>query len=366
MFQRILAGLAVVAALAACTPAPAAAPDLDTLLDRWQRDTRVTGVSMAIARPGQLPWLRAAGLRDRDSRVPLTPGDLFQVGSITKAFVATVVLQLAEEGRLRLDEPLAAHLPGFPNARRVTLRHLLSHTSGIPHVSQLDGVDKTLIRDRGRRWTAEQVIGLVADQELLFPPGTGYAYSNTNYVLLGQVIQAVTGSSWAVEVRRRIIDPLRLTHTFVAGVDRVPPLVAGYYDLDNDGDTENATATPWPALDTFEGAAGAMVSTAADLMRFARALFEGPLLQPQSRKAMTAPGPHRSRHRGYGLGVEITRPDFQTLTWGHGGAEPGYRSQLLYLPDTATVIVVLVNEWHSNPMDLAELAIRLTRTGEPS
>jgi D-alanyl-D-alanine carboxypeptidase len=366
MIRRILLALLSIAALAACAPAPAAAANLQTLLERWQQDTKVTAVTMAVARPGGRPWLGAAGVRDRDTGAPLAPHDLFQIGSITKTFVATVVLQLAEEDRLSLDSPLGSYLPGFPGAERITIGQLLSHTSGIPDVAQAHGIDKALIRDRGRRWTTEQVLALVAHRDRLFRPGTAYRYSNTNYVLLGEVIEAVTGTSWAAQVHRRIIDPLRLTHTFIGGVDATPPLVAGYYDLDNDGDTENVTAQPWPALDTFEGAAGAIVSNAADLARFAHALFGGQLLQRETLQAMTTPGPYQSRHRGYGLGVEIVEPDFQTLTWGHGGAEPGFRSQLLYLPDSGVVIVVLANEWYANPLDLAELTMRLTRNGEPS
>lgn len=366
MIRRVLVPLLLIAALAACTPAPAAAPDPQTLLHRWQLDTKVTAVTMAVAPPGQPPWLGAAGVRDRETREPLAPTDPFLIGSITKTFVATVVLQLAEERRLSLDTPLASYLPGFPGASHITIRQLLSHTSGLPDVAQAHGLDKALIRDRDRRWTAEQVLALVADRDRLFPPGESYQYSNTNYVLLGQVIEAVTGTPWAAQVRRRIITPLRLTRTFIGGVDPVPSLVAGYYDLDNDGDTENVTATPWPALDTFEGAAGAIVSNAADLARFARALFDGRLLRPETLQAMTTPGPYHSRHRGYGLGVEIMQPDFHTLAWGHGGAEPGFRSQLLYLPDSRVVIVVLVNEWYANPLDLAELAMHLTRNGEPS
>lgn len=364
--RRFLATATLAGALVACTPAPAAAPDLATLLDSWQRSTETTGVVLAVAPPGTRPWVGAAGVRDRATRVPLAPGALFQVASITKMFVATVALQLADEGRLRLDDPLSRYVPAFPNAERITVRHLLNHSSGVPDVSQARGIDKLLIGDRDRRWTTGEVLALVVDREPVFPPGTGYAYSNTNYVLLGQVIETVAGSSWQAEVHRRIIDRLRLTRTYIGGFDRVPPTVAGYHDLDNDGDTENAYATGWPALNTFEGAAGAVVSTAPDLVRFARALFDGDLLRPESVQAMTTMGPHRSRHSGYGLGVEIALPDLRTVTWGHRGALPGFRSQLLYLPHSRTVIVVLADEWDANPTDLAELAMHLISNGEPS
>jgi D-alanyl-D-alanine carboxypeptidase len=179
-------------------------------------------------------------------------------------------------------------------------------------------------------------------------------------VLLGQVIEAVTGTSWAAEVRRRIIDPLWLRHTYVSGAEAVPGAVLpGYFDVDEDGDEENIeTGAPWPSLETTEGPAGAVVSTAADLAVFGGALFRGRLLSPAMLRQAVAEGPHHPRTSNYGLGVEVLRPDYRTTVWGHGGFTPGFRSALWYVPRQDLLVVVLANDSRANPQDLAELITR--------
>jgi D-alanyl-D-alanine carboxypeptidase len=287
----------------------------------------------------------------------------FRIASITKLFVATVVLQLAQENRLRLDDVLSRYVSSFPGGDRITLRHLLNHTSGVPDFELADGFGEGLLADRQRRWRTDEILALVTGVRPDFPPGTRYSYSNTGYVLLGEVIRAVTGATWAAEVRRRIIDPLHLVHTYVAGAEPVPGgVLPGFYDTDNDGDQENVeTGQPWPSLETAEGPASAIVSTAADLATFGAALFRGRLLAPASLRQMLSEGPHHPRNSNYGLGVEITRPDYRTTVWGHGGALPGFRSVLWYLPQRDMVIVVLANDWRANPQDLAELVLTSAR-----
>lgn len=148
----------------------------------------------------------------------------------------------------------------------------------------------------------------------------------------------------------------------MAGTERIPGgVVAGYFDADNDGDTRNIERGPWPALETTEGPAGAIVSTAGDVARFTSALFGGKLLTPGTVRAMVAEGPHHPRYFNYGLGVEIERPDRETVAWGHGGYLPGFRSVAWYVPEEQLTIVVLGNESRANPKDLAELAPRLVR-----
>lgn len=330
-----------------------AGPDLHQLLDRWRHRAGVPAATMVVDAPGRAPYATAAG-------TAVSVDAPFRVASITKLFVATVVLQLVEEGRLGLDDPLARHVSGFPRADRITIRQLLSHTAGVPDYGLADGFGRRLLADRNRRWRTDEVLALVAGARPDFAPGAGYRYSNTGYVLLGQVIDAVTGATWAAEIRRRIIEPLRLRHTFVAGAEPVPGgVLPGYFDADNDGDRENVeTGGPWPSLETSEGPAGAIVSTAPDLAAFGDALFHGRLLGPGSLRQMVAEGPHHPRNSNYGLGVEIARPDYRTTLWGHGGALPGFRSGLWYAPEHDVTVVVLANDYRANPLDLAELALR--------
>jgi D-alanyl-D-alanine carboxypeptidase len=333
---------------------------LPQMVERWRERAGVPAVTLAVDAPGRPLILTAAGTGLRDGGPPITVDAQFRVASITKLFVATVVLQLAQEGRLRLDDTLEQYVPSFPGGDRITLRHLLNHTSGVPDFELADHFGEGLLADRQRRWRTDEILALVANARPDFAPGTRYRYSNTGYVLLGEVIGALTGSTWAAEVRRRIINPLHLQHTHIAGAEPVPGgVLPGYFDTDNDGDEENIeTGRPWPSLETAEGSAGAIVSTAGDLAVFGGALFRGRLLSPQSLRDMLAEGPHHPRNSNYGLGVEISRPDYRTTVWGHGGALPGFRSTLWFVPHRDLVVVVLANDWRANPQDLAELALR--------
>ncbi len=356
--------LAITTGLAYHARADAAVPDagLQQILDRWRHRADLPAVTLAVDAPGRPLFAAAAGTAEGGGGAPVTVTAQFRAASITKLFVATVLLRLVEEGRLTLDDPLARHVPGYPGAERITIRHLLTHTSGVPDYGLTAGFGRRLLADRERRWHTDEILALVAGTRPDFPPGAGYRYSNTGYLLLGKVIDAVTGSTWAAEVRRRIIVPLGLRHTFVAGAEPVPGgVLPGYFDADNDGDRENVeTGGPWPALETTEGPAGAIVSTAPDFATFGSALFRGRLVSPASVRQMVSEGPHHPRNSNYGLGVEISRPDYRTVLWGHGGFVPGFRSVLWYAPQHDVTVAVLANDAHAHPQDLAELAIRAT------
>jgi D-alanyl-D-alanine carboxypeptidase len=368
MTRRILVGattLAVLLASGACQNSPVAEPGspspetLQVTLDTWRERADLPAVVLGVWDSGGGRWLGASGTPERAGTVGVTTDARFRIASITKVFVAVVVLQLVEEGRLGLDEPVFRYLAADA-PRHVTIRQLLNHTSGIPDYSMSDGFSKQLLEHRERRWTADEVLALVKDKESDFPPGTGYAYSNTDYILLGEVIKQVSGRSWSQEIRHRILEPLDLDSTYIAGAESMRgPVVPGYFDADNDGHVENVeTGGPWPALETSEGPAGAMVSTAADLVTFGHALFRGRLVQEPTLRAMVTEGPYHPRFSNYGLGLEIMRPDYRTTIWGHGGFLPGFKSALWYVPSRDAVIVVLANDARANPADLAELVMR--------
>ncbi len=358
----VLLAASMLALLGACAERDARggswSSDLRQTMDAWAHRSGAPSVVLSVQGPAGR-WTGATGGPRADDGPPAKPGDHFRIASITKTFVATVVLQLAAERRLRLDDPLATFLPDFPRADRITLRQLLNHTSGIPDYGQVEGFARSRLTDRDRTWTTDEVVALAAGRDPEFEPGAGYAYSNTDYVLLGEVIRVVTGTSWATQVRARILDPLHLTETYVAGAEPGPPVVPAYFDTDDDGTEENVeTGGPWPAQDSTEGAAGAMVSTADDLVTFADALFHGRLLDARMLAEMTTEARHHPRNSNYGLGLEIERSDYRTTTWGHGGFLPGFRSALRHLPEADLIVVVLVNDSRADASDLAELAYR--------
>lgn len=335
------------------------------MLDGWRVRAGIVGATIAVAVEDGPVWQAASGFSDRDSRSRLEPGAPFRVASITKTFVATVVLQLAQGGQLALDDPLAKYVPDAPHADGVEIRHLLGHTSGIPDPSQTYGFGaEPLLKDRGKRWSRAEILGLVKKQERNFSPGSKYSYSNTNYLLLGDVIEAATGSGWVEEVRKRIIVPLGLRSTYVSGAPgeagspaETGALVSGYYDVDDDTVAENLNIGPWTSFDSIQGPAGAMVSSAPDLVRFGSALFEGRLLSKPALAKMMSPR-YDGRYNGYGLGLEFKKPDFRNIVWAHTGAMPGFAASLVYLPKEKAVVAILANDGRSGPFHLTEVVQR--------
>ena len=332
---------------------------LQPMLDRWRQRAGIPAVTLAVDEPHRFD-VAASGTTERAGRSPITPDAQFRVASITKLFVATVVLQLVQEGRIRLDDHLTDYLPEFGQGNGATVRQLLNHTSGIPDYERVEGLNEDVVTHRDRRWSTQELLHLISDVRPEFPPGTDTSYSNTDYVLLGSVIERVTGATWAAQVRRRLLDPLGLRHTYVSGAEPVPGgVVPGYMDIDQDGREEKVeSGQGWPALDTTEAAAGAIVSTAADLAAFATALFHHRLLNAVTLQQMVTESPHHVRTSGYGLGVEVLRPDYRLTMLGHGGFTIGTRSALWYAPDADVVVAVLANDAQADPHDLAELVIR--------
>uniref|UniRef100_UPI003B63A0C4 serine hydrolase domain-containing protein n=1 Tax=Streptomyces sp. NRRL S-118 TaxID=1463881 RepID=UPI003B63A0C4 len=232
--------------------------------------------------------------------------DRFRAGSVTKTFIATVVLQLDAERRLRLDDTVASHLPGLlagPTGRRVTLRALLSHTSGLPDYTTSAGPAPT---------TAVEAVRSALAFRPPRPPGS-YAYANTNYAVLGMVVERVTGRSYATEARRRIINPLGLTGTSFPGARTALP--------DPHGVAYDARGRDVTALDPRgAGAAGELISTLDDLNRFYAALLGGRLLPPPQLRALLDTRP---AHGAYGLGIYPRTLSCGTTVWGHNGHIPG-------------------------------------------
>ncbi|MFD8547624.1 serine hydrolase domain-containing protein [Streptomyces sp. NPDC059649] len=286
------------------------------------------GAASLITRDGRFPASRfaTAGFADLRSRRRMTAADHFRAGSLTKPLVATVILQLVAERRLRLSDPAAGHLPrgvpvrgrnGGADLRKVTVRQLLDHTSGLFNYTQ----DPRLFRrlygpgfgaHRYDSHTPAELLRIALAHPPSAAPGTRYAYSNTNYLVLGLVIRAVTGHPYAAEIRRRILLPAGLDQTSFPGTDPALPAPHGRaYSRIGDRRVDATSLDPSRA-----GAAGEMVTTLGDLNRFFSALLGGKFLPPRQMAAIRS-----EQHTGgaYGLGLYATRLPCGVTVWGHNG-----------------------------------------------
>jgi CubicO group peptidase (beta-lactamase class C family) len=187
------------------------AATLQNILDENRELFAAGAASAAVVIPGQGTWLGASGVANPKTGEPVTTDTAFALGSVTKTFIAALVLKLSEEGVLGLDDPLTRWVPRFPGANRITIRQLLNHTSGVFNMTDNRAFIETQIEHPRERWTARRILSYVGPP--LFPPGTNWGYSNTNYILLGLVVERATGSSVAAELRRTVLEP--------AGAERV-------------------------------------------------------------------------------------------------------------------------------------------------
>ena len=335
-------------------PAPALAARLSTALLRLRAVDHLPGVQAVVGYAGGWTWSGHAGFADLATRQPVSSTTLFDVGSITKTFVAALTLQLADQGVLGLSDPVSRWLPGFTGNPGATIRELLDHTSGIDdpfaHASLLDALGT----HPRVAWTPAQVLRYVGKPR--FAPGRGWYYSNANYLLLGEIVQQATGQSVATLIRQRFLDPLGLSHTFLQGEEPVVGSSAQGYDAPTNTTwaltdlSDGSPYLPFTSLATALGTAGAVVSTAGDLLRWAQALYGGRVLPPAALTRMLDFGLTLGlRPRWpYGLGVQELTFRGQ-VSWGHSGLLSGFHAAMRYFPATGLTIVVLVNDDTTNP-----------------
>ncbi|MFD1147511.1 serine hydrolase domain-containing protein [Saccharothrix hoggarensis] len=298
-------------------------------LDEMAR-TGAQGVQIRVT-DGRHQFTARAGTARVDSPRPVPTDGRFRVGSITKTFVSTVVLQLAGEGRVELDAPVGRYLPGLlPHGDRITVRQVLQHTSGLYNYTAALPLDPDDFEGiRYRTWAPAELVALATARPLDFEPGTSWRYSNTNYVVAGLLVEKVTGRPYGDAVHQRVIRPLGLSGTSVPGTRTAIPGPHAHGYVRAAGQVVDITEIN-PSI---AYAAGEMISTTADLDRFADALLDGRLLRPEQRAELTSVLPHTA---GYGLGIEATELPCGVKVWGHGGGIPGYSSVVLSTEDTKT------------------------------
>ena len=285
----------------------------------------------------------AAGLADRRPAERMRATYRFRIGSVTKTFVATVVLQLEAEGRLRLGDSVERWLPGLvPNGGSITLRQLLNHTSGLVSFTDDEDFEKGLIADPGRSRSPREVLSFAFSHAARFAPGTDWWYSNTNYVVLGLVVEAVTSSTLEQQLEQRILMPLKLEATsFPTDTAFEGPFVHGYVGPHPGLPIPKGTLVDVSSIlnPSFAWGMGNMVSNAPDLTRFFAALLTGRLLPTRQLAEMKTGS---SANAVYGLGLRTTYMACGTAV-GHEGDIAGYRTTVWAKPSGRRVAVAMVN-----------------------
>lgn len=310
----------------------------------------MSGAAMLIVKDGKTIYQNFTGLSSIAHEVPITKSTRFPIGSITKQFTATSILLLQEEGRLSTEDFIEEYLPEFPQDRYpVRLRHLLVHTSGIPSGSE----SKTLKRSFRGTSTAQDFRDFIKDEPLLFPPGEQSDYSNNGFILLGLIIEKVSGMSYADFIKSRIFDPLEMNDTQVGDYTDVIAQRATGYTRDNEGTVIHA-----PHHSALF-AAGAIISTPSDMNKWAEALFSGRIISDKSLAEMLK---NRELTNGdllnMGFGWEINKIGDQ-LSYEHSGSQPGYKSYSIYLPKEKLYVITMQNAEYGSPSPLSIKAAAL-------
>ncbi|WBB61693.1 serine hydrolase [Streptomyces sp. WMMC500] len=321
--------------------------------------------ALAAVRDGRERWSGDAGVADLATREPRRDRDRFRVGSLTKTFTATVLLRLDAQGVLSLDDTVERWLPGVVrgngnDGRKVTVRHLLSHTSGIFNYNRDEGflakfTGESFLVHRYDGATPEELVRIGLSHPPLFEPGTGWAYSDTNYILAGMVVESATGDDYGSQVRRHILKPLKLRSTTVPGSASAVPRPHGrHYSRLYDEDPGAPVYDVTEFNPSVAGAAGQVISSTRDLNRFYGALLGGRLLPPGQTAEMLTTVPveeEESRTGGaptaaYGLGIRSDRLSCGVTVWGHGGQVPGSLSRAAATRDGRHVLTLNRNgDW---------------------
>jgi D-alanyl-D-alanine carboxypeptidase len=330
MRQFALAGIALGWALLAAQVAQA--DGVDKYIKRQMAERRIPGVALIVIRDGKVAKTAAYGLANLELNVPVSRETVFEIGSITKQFTAAGILLLAQEGKLSVDDNISKYLTGTPEAwRTVTIRHLLSHTSGIKSYTGLDGFQLW------RHLTQEQFIRAIGAQPMEFQPGESWKYCNTGFNLLGYVIENVSGISYWDFTSRRVFQPLEMRST----TNRLPGLIirnraAGYEQTNHVWINRDYDLT-----DVFS--AGAIVSTVSDLAKWNASLDGDGLLNAASKREMWTPVRlNDGKTRNYGFGWSLGEVEGHKNI-GHSGSTSGFSASIQRFPNDRVAVIILTN-----------------------
>ncbi|MHA5052584.1 serine hydrolase domain-containing protein [Streptomyces sp. SD15] len=323
------------------TLTPAVTQELDEAVRQVMREANVPGVTVGLWTPGQGSYVRSFGVADKSSGRKMSPDLYMRIGSETKTFTVTALLTLVDQGKVGLDDPIGKYVDGVPGGDRITLRELAGMRSGLFNYTEDSGFFTALTSDPQRPFTPQQLLDYSFKHPVLFPPGEKFDYCNTNLILLGLVVEKISGLPIEDYLHKNVLAPAGLDHTlFPTDAEFPTPHAQGYTDQTASGKVEE-TADWNPS---WAWAAGATISDLQDLRVWARTVATGilpngdTLISPATQKQRLITPPTTIPGAGYGLGI------FNVQGWiGHNGSLPGYESLTIYLPSAQATLVVLLN-----------------------
>ncbi len=293
------------------------------------------GATVIVVKDGKPVLRKAYGMADTEKGVKMSPEMALRLGSITKQFTATAILMLLDEGKLSLDDDITKHLPDYPaKGKKITIEHLLTHTSGIPSYTGKPGYMLNMAQDM----SVARMIDTFKNDPLEFEPGSQYRYNNSGYFLLGAIIEKISGQTYASFLEQRIFKPLGMHDTYYEGVKTSKaPVAAGH------SRAEKGYGAAAPLSMTQPYAAGSLVSTVDDLARWDAAIAAGRLLKPSSwERAFTSYRLSDGKATGYGYGWDVSKVQGATAM-GHGGGINGFATHALRFPEQKVYVAVLTN-----------------------
>ena len=334
--------------------------EIQLKLDEWHKAGKFPGATVGVVLPDGESFGLAVGYSDRDSKTPMRPDDRMLAGSTGKTFAAATALQLVKEGKISLDDKVEKYLGSetwfarLPNAKDITVRQLMNHTSGLVRYEFKDQFTRDLTASPEKVWKPAELVSYLLDEKAPFEAGKGWDYSDTNYIVLGMIIEKVTGKRFYDEANRRVVTPLKLSNTIPQDSPRIKGLVQGYAGANNPFGGKDAMITDgkFAINPQFEWTGGGWATTSQDLARWAKLMYEGKAFDASLVPVMLDGVPAKlGRDTKYGLGV-IIRPTQAGISYGHSGFFPGYMTDMMYFPDKKIAVAVQVNT--SVPQDLGK------------
>ncbi|WP_454329742.1 serine hydrolase domain-containing protein [Streptomyces glaucescens] len=320
---------------------PEVRQELDDAVQRVMKEANVPGVTVGLWTPDKGVYERSFGVADKSTGQRMSPDLFMRIGSETKTFTVTALLQLVDQGKLDLDDPISAYVDGVPNGDQISLRELAGMRSGLYNYSEDPDFFKALTSDPERSFTPRQLLDYAFKHPVLFQPNEKFYYCNTNLILLGLVVEQVAERPLQDVIKENILDPAGMRDSFLAtNADFPEPHAQGYTNQTATGEVENST--DWNP--SWGWAAGAMISNRDDLRTWARTVATGEfpdgdtMVEPATQKQRLDTPPTGIKGAGYGLGI------FDVQGWiGHNGSLPGYESLTIYLPSAEATLVVVLN-----------------------